>query len=135
MIKFSNAVVDLDDDTMPSASSKQTKKFEVKEIAALEVKEIDAAMPAVCSKQTKKVEVKEIAAAMPSVCSKQTKKVEVKEIDAAAVNLECSAPVRPAGQRQKTVAKRLSPQNEDKDEDDNAPIKLLKRAVKIEKLP
>ncbi|PNX95898.1 replication factor A protein [Trifolium pratense] len=127
MIRFSNAVVDLDDDTMPSASPKQTKKFEVKEI--------DAAMPSVCSKQTKKVEVKEIDADMPSVCSKQIKQVEVKEIAVAAANLECSAPVRPPGQRKKTVPKRLSPQNEDKDEDDNAPIKLLKRAIKIEKLP
>ncbi|PNX63349.1 hypothetical protein L195_g053460, partial [Trifolium pratense] len=63
------------------------------------------------------------------------KQVEVKEIAVAAANLECSAPVRPPGQRKKTVPKRLSPQNEDKDEDDNAPIKLLKRAIKIEKLP
>ncbi|CAJ2651840.1 unnamed protein product [Trifolium pratense] len=46
-----------------------------------------------------------------------------------------SASVRPSGQRKKIVPKRVSPQHEDRDvEDENAPIKLLKRAVKIEKI-
>ncbi|PNX65884.1 hypothetical protein L195_g062820, partial [Trifolium pratense] len=40
-----------------------------------------------------------------------------------------SASVRPSGQRKKIVPKRVSPQHEDRDvEDENAPIKLLKRA-------
>jgi hypothetical protein len=74
---------------------------------------------------------------VPSVCSNETQKDEVKQISAAStavVNLEGSSSVRPTGQRKKSVAKRLSPQNDDKNDDENAPIKLLKRVVKIEKI-
>ncbi|MCI70124.1 hypothetical protein A2U01_0091387, partial [Trifolium medium] len=50
-----------------------------------------------------------------------------------ALSVESSASARPCGQRKKSVAKRVSPQHEDKEVgDENAPIKLLKRAVKIE---
>ncbi|KAK2409538.1 replication protein A 70 kDa DNA-binding subunit E [Trifolium repens] len=38
------------------------------------------------------------------------------------------------GLRKKSVAKRVSPKNDEGGEDDNAPIKLLKRPIKIEKM-
>jgi hypothetical protein len=38
------------------------------------------------------------------------------------------------GLRKKSVAKRVSPKNDEGGEDDNAPIKLLKRPIKIEKI-
>jgi hypothetical protein len=47
---------------------------------------------------------------------------------------EVSATPSVKGQRKKTVAKRVSPTINEGDGDDNAPIKLLKRAVKIEKI-
>ncbi|MCI80159.1 hypothetical protein A2U01_0101430, partial [Trifolium medium] len=51
-----------------------------------------------------------------------------------AVSVQSSASARPCEQRKKSIAKRVSPQHEDKEVgDENAPIKLLKRAVKIEK--
>jgi hypothetical protein len=49
-------------------------------------------------------------------------------------DVETPISAKPVGQRKKTVVKRVSPQQEDQ-EDANAPIKLLKRAVKIEKIP
>jgi hypothetical protein len=36
--------------------------------------------------------------------------------------------------RKKSVAKRVSPKNDEGGEDDNAPIKLLKRPIKVEKI-
>jgi hypothetical protein len=38
------------------------------------------------------------------------------------------------GQRKKSVAKRISPKSNEVDDDDNGPIKLLKRPIKIEKI-
>jgi hypothetical protein len=38
------------------------------------------------------------------------------------------------GLRKKSVAKRVSPKNDEGGEDDNAPIKLLKRPIKVEKI-
>jgi hypothetical protein len=38
------------------------------------------------------------------------------------------------GQRKKSVAKRVSPKSDECGEDDNAPIKMLKRPIKIEKI-
>ncbi|GAU20673.1 hypothetical protein TSUD_230870 [Trifolium subterraneum] len=53
----------------------------------------------------------------------------------AEVSVTPSSSVKPPSGRRKKSAKRVSPQHEDNDEDENAPMKLLKRAVKIEKLP
>jgi hypothetical protein len=69
------------------------------------------------------------------VCEQEIVEVGVSKLKAAAVNdVETPSTVKPMGQRKKTVAKRVSPQQMDQ-EDENAPIKMLKRAVKIEKLP
>ncbi|MCI16973.1 replication factor-A carboxy-terminal domain protein [Trifolium medium] len=69
-----------------------------------------------------------------TVFSKQTVSVEKEQNSAAIINLEGSATVHPTVQRRKSVAKRVSPSNTKEDEDDNTPLKLLKRAVKIEKI-
>ncbi|GAU21859.1 hypothetical protein TSUD_33550 [Trifolium subterraneum] len=56
--------------------------------------------------------------------------------DLAEVSLTPSTSVKPpTGGRKKSAVKRVSPQHEDNDEDENAPMKLLKRTVKIEKIP
>jgi hypothetical protein len=69
------------------------------------------------------------------VCEQEIVEVGVNKLKAAAVkDVETHSSAKPMGQHKKTVAKRVSPQGMDQ-EGENAPIKLLKRAVKIEKLP
>ncbi|WJX72177.1 hypothetical protein P8452_56082 [Trifolium repens] len=69
------------------------------------------------------------------VCEQEIVEVGVNKLKAAAVkDVETPSSAKPMGQHKKTVAKRVSPQGMDQ-EGENAPIKLLKRAVKIEKLP
>jgi hypothetical protein len=69
------------------------------------------------------------------VCEQEIVEVGVNKLKVAAVkDVETPSSAKPMGQHKKTVAKRVSPQGMDQ-EGENAPIKLLKRAVKIEKLP
>jgi hypothetical protein len=94
MNKFSTAVDNLDEDTMPTMF---------------------------CSKTVSSGSV-----------SDKTPESAVPE---SAVEVKDPAPVRTTGQRKKSMARKLSPQMiQEDDEDENAPIKLLKRAVKIEKI-
>ncbi|XP_045800254.1 replication factor A protein 1-like [Trifolium pratense] len=137
MIKFSSAVVNLGDDfdntplcIKPNTSSK--------------VKHISSA--AVVNPNTVVDGVKPIQPddnAKPINSSGSVNRINsagaAKSQQSAAVlddlSQTASASVRPSGQRKKIVPKRVSPQHEDRDvEDENAPIKLLKRAVKIEKI-
>jgi hypothetical protein len=69
------------------------------------------------------------------VCEQEIVEVAVNKLKAAAVkDVETHSSAKPMGQHKKAIAKRVSPQGMDQ-EGENAPIKLLKRAVKIEKLP
>ncbi|GAU42088.1 hypothetical protein TSUD_134720 [Trifolium subterraneum] len=68
------------------------------------------------------------------VVSEISASVEKDAISANIINLEGSDNGRLNIIRRKSVVKRASPSNAKEDEDENAPIKLLKRAVKIEKI-
>ncbi|MCI23826.1 hypothetical protein A2U01_0045008 [Trifolium medium] len=109
-MKFSSAVVNLDDDVVD---------------------------PPVCVKpMTYAAAVKPMTSAvkpMTSAVKPMTSVAAVKPVNSTvgdALSVESSASAK------KSVAKRVSPQHENKEVgDENAPIKLLKRAVKIEKIP
>ncbi|PNX95543.1 replication factor-A carboxy-terminal domain protein [Trifolium pratense] len=143
MTKFSSAVVNLGDDFDSTPLCIKPKTSIVKQISSAAVVNPKAVVDGVKTikpdDNAKPINsagsVNQINSA-GAVKSQQSAAV-LKPVDCTTVedlSLTAKASVRPCGQRKKVVPKRVSPQHEDRDEDDNAPIKLLKRAVKIEKI-
>ncbi|CAJ2664860.1 unnamed protein product [Trifolium pratense] len=143
MTKFSSAIVNLGDDFDSTPLCIKPKTSIVKQISSAAVvnpKAVVAGVKTIKPDDNAKPinsagSVNQINSA-EAVKSQQSAAV-LKPVDCTTVedlSLTAKASVRPCGQRKKVVPKRVSPQHEDRDEDDNAPIKLLKRAVKIEKI-
>ncbi|PNX92168.1 replication factor A protein [Trifolium pratense] len=152
MLKFSESVVNLDDDSVNTPFSVKSMTSGKKQLtsasavnpmtSALAVKPNTSVIDV--NEMTSVAAVKPILSAGPvkattSAVFTQQSASAVKPLNSASaddVSLKSSASARPCGQRKKSVSKRVSPQHEDQSaEDDNAPIKLLKRAIKIEKIP
>ncbi|CAJ2636536.1 unnamed protein product [Trifolium pratense] len=143
MLKFSESVVNLDDDSVNTPFSVKSMTYGNKQLTyAAAVNPTTSALAV--KPNTSVIDVNEMTSvdvvkATTSAVFTQQSASAVNPLNSASgedVSLKSSASGRPCGQRKKSFAKRVSPQHEDQDvEDDNAPIKLLKRAVKIEKIP
>ncbi|XP_045831094.1 replication protein A 70 kDa DNA-binding subunit A-like [Trifolium pratense] len=143
MLKFSESVVNLDDDSVNTSFSVKSMTYGNKQLTY--VAAVNPTTSALAVKpNTSVIDVNEMTSvdavkATTSVVFTQQSASAVNPLNSASgedVSVKSSASGRPCGQRKKSFAKRVSPQHEDQDvEDDNAPIKLLKRAVKIEKIP
>ncbi|PNY03348.1 hypothetical protein L195_g026675 [Trifolium pratense] len=143
MLKFSESVVNLDDDSVNTPFSVKSMTYGNKQLTyAAAVNPMTSALAV--KPNTSVIDGNEMTSvdavkATSSAVFTQQSASAVNPLNSASgedVSLKSSASGRPCGQRKKSFAKRVSPQHEDQDvEDDNAPIKLLKRAVKIEKIP
>ncbi|PNX96280.1 hypothetical protein L195_g019483 [Trifolium pratense] len=161
MLTFSESVVNLDDDSVNTPFCIKPMTSGVKQLtSASAMNPMTSALAVkpntsdVAMKQTTSIAAVKpmnyVAAVKPTLfagAAKPTISAVITQQSAAAVkpvnvtsgddvSLQSSASARPCGQRKKSFSKRVSPQHEDQEvEDDNAPIKLLNRAVKIEKIP
>ncbi|XP_045791941.1 replication factor A protein 1-like [Trifolium pratense] len=143
MLKFSESIVNLDDDSvntsfcvkpMTPCVSPMTSTLTVKPITSdPPVKPINfvAAVNPMLSAVSANPTISDVVTQQSAAAVKPVNSTSGND-----VSMRSSSSARPCGQRKKSLAKRVSPQHENTTvEDDNAPIKLLKRAVKIEKIP
>ncbi|MCH79350.1 hypothetical protein A2U01_0000098, partial [Trifolium medium] len=115
MGKFATAAVNLGDDVMPTMLMAKTSSCDT-------VKVEDASTVRVAV-QRKKSGGRRVS---PQIIEEDEDEISPTEDSP----IQCVK-----GQQKKSVAKRVSPVAIQEDEDDNTPIKLLKKAVKIEKIP
>ncbi|GAU50223.1 hypothetical protein TSUD_409020 [Trifolium subterraneum] len=128
MTKFTSTVVNLDDDSIENYTMLNRDEIDLS----------DKRPKQISSKQKKVAKINEDSSSLTSITTKGPgldlilEDVGSVEYEKCVITPKQVSVNESKGSKSKKVVKRVSPHHED--EDDNAPIKLLKKAIKIEKI-